>query len=90
VFWASSTGRTDWVIDQHYVENREEGYYLSPTRLSLASLIYASLDGHSAEGIQDCYPLLSLEQIHGALAFYLGHRAEVEADHADKRERYDQ
>lgn len=78
------------VIDKQYVEKREGGYYLSRTRISLASVVYAYLDGHSAEGIQECYPLLTLEQIHGALAFYLGQRAEVEADLADQRERYDQ
>ena len=64
--------------------------YICGTRISLASLVYAYLDGHAAEGIQECYPLLTLEQIHGALAFYLGHRTEVEADLAQKRERYDQ
>ena len=90
MFWASSTGRTDRAIDQHYVEKREGGYYLSSTHIFLASVVYAYLDGHSAEGIQACYPLLMLEQIHGALAFYLGHRTEVEADLADKRERYEQ
>jgi hypothetical protein len=66
------------------------GIILAATRISLASVVYAYLDGHSAEGIQECYPLLTLEQIHDALAFYLGHRAEVDADLADKRERYDQ
>jgi uncharacterized protein (DUF433 family) len=78
------------VIDKQYVEKREGSYYLSQTRISLASVVYAYLDGHSAEGIQDCYPLLMLEQIHGALAFYFGHRSEVDADLAAKRERYDQ
>lgn len=78
------------VTDKHYVEKREGGYYLGITRISLASVVYAYLDGHSAEGIQEGYPLLTLEQIHGALAFYLGHRAEVDADLADKRGRYEQ
>jgi uncharacterized protein (DUF433 family) len=72
------------VIDKQYVEKREGGYYLSQTCISLAWVVYAYLDGHSAEGIQKCYPLLTLERIHGALAFYLGHRAEVDADLAAK------
>ena len=76
-------------LDNPYVEKRTDGYYIGGTRISLASLVYAYLDGHTAEGIQECYPLLTLEQIHGALAFYLGHRPEVEADLAEKRERYD-
>ncbi len=76
-------------LDTPYIEKRAGSYYIGDTRISLASLVYAYLDGHTAEGIQECYPLLTLEQIHGVLAFYLGHRAEVEADLADKRERYD-
>jgi hypothetical protein len=39
------------VIDKQYVEKHEGGYYLSSTRISLASVVYAYLDGHSAEGI---------------------------------------
>jgi uncharacterized protein (DUF433 family) len=80
---------TDMKLDNPYVEKRADSYYIGGTRISLASLVYAYLDGHTAEGIQECYPLLTLEQIHGALAFYLGHRVEVEADLAEKRERYD-
>lgn len=41
------------VTDKHYVDKREGGYYLSNTRISLASVVYAYLDGHSAEGIQE-------------------------------------
>ena len=77
-------------LDNPYIEKRAGSYYIYGTRISLASLVYAYLDGYAAEGIQECYPLLTLEQIHGGLAFYLGHRAEVEADLEEKRERYDQ
>lgn len=75
--------------DTPYIDPRDGSYYLSGTRVSLASVVYAYQDGHSPEGIQDCYPSLTLEQIHGALAFYLGHRAAVEAELAAQRERYE-
>ena len=75
-------------MDNQYVEVRDGGYYIKGTRVSLASVVYAFLDGHSPESIQECYPLLTLEQVYGAIAFYLGHRAEVEAYLADKRRRY--
>jgi hypothetical protein len=33
----------------------------------------------SAEGMVDSYPALTLEQVHGALTFYLGNQKEVDA-----------
>jgi hypothetical protein len=41
-------------------------------------------NGEPAEAIRQHYPTLSLEQVHGALAFYLGHRVEVEAVIAER------
>jgi uncharacterized protein (DUF433 family) len=77
------------VTEKRYVEERDGGYYICGTRISLASVVYAYLDGHPVEGIQDSYPLLTQEQIHGALAFYLGHRAEIEAYLGEQRQRYE-
>jgi uncharacterized protein (DUF433 family) len=62
-----------------YVEQRNGGYYVQDTRVSLDTIVYQYKDGASVETIRDRFPVLSLEQIHGALAFYLGHVAEVEA-----------
>ena len=47
--------------------------------MSLASIIYEYRDGAAAEAIGQNFPTLSLEQIHGAIAFYLGHQEEAEA-----------
>jgi hypothetical protein len=47
--------------------------------VSLDSIVYAFLDGNSAEGIVESYPTLTLEQVHGSLAFYLANRAEIDA-----------
>jgi uncharacterized protein (DUF433 family) len=62
-----------------YIEKRESGYYVIGSRVSLDSIAYAFLDGNSAEGIVESYPTLSLEQVHGSLAFYLANRAEIDA-----------
>jgi uncharacterized protein (DUF433 family) len=62
-----------------YVEQRNGGYYVKDARVSLDTIVYQYKDGASVETIRDRFPVLSLEQIHGALAFYLGHKAEVEA-----------
>jgi len=62
-----------------YIERRDGGFYLTGTRVSLDSLVYAFRAGKSPETIQQEFPLLSLEQVYGAVAFYLGHQAEVDA-----------
>ena len=62
-----------------YIEKRETGYYVIGSRVSLDSVAYAFLDGNSAEGIVESYPTLTLEQVHGSLAFYLANRAEIDA-----------
>jgi len=61
-----------------YVEQREGAYYVSGTRVSLDSIVYAFLEGQTAESISQAFPALSLEQVYGAIAFYLAHREEVD------------
>jgi uncharacterized protein (DUF433 family) len=48
------------------------------TRISLDSVVIAFQDGQSAEEIQRNFPVLTLEQVYGAITYYLGHRSEVE------------
>jgi uncharacterized protein (DUF433 family) len=54
-------------------------YRIGETRVSLDSLVYLYREGMSAEGMADCYPALTLEQVHGALAFYLANQVEIDA-----------
>jgi uncharacterized protein (DUF433 family) len=61
-----------------YIEKRDTGYYVIGSRVSLDSIVYAFLDGNSAEGIVESYPTLTLEQVHGSLAFYLANRAGID------------
>ncbi|MGA2737465.1 MAG: DUF433 domain-containing protein [Bryobacteraceae bacterium] len=62
-----------------YVSIVEDRYLVGGTRVSLDSLVYLFREGMSAESMVDCYPALTLEQVHGALAFYLGNRNEIDA-----------
>src|SRR4051794_16129433 len=48
------------------------------TRVTLDSIIASFEQGHSAESIQQQYPAPSLEEIYGAITYYLAHREEVE------------
>ncbi len=65
-------------MQREYVEMRNSGYYVAGSRVSLASIIYEYRDGAAPETIRQNFPTLSLEQIHGAIAFYLGHQEEAE------------
>jgi uncharacterized protein (DUF433 family) len=49
------------------------------TRVMLDSVVAAFQQGQSAETIQQQFPSLTLEQIYGAIAYYLGHQDEVDA-----------
>ena len=48
------------------------------TRVSLDSVVYAFLRGESPEGVAESFPALSLEQIFGALTFYLANRETID------------
>ncbi len=61
-----------------YVEQRNGGYYVAGTRVSLDSIVYAFKDGESPETIRHNFPSLTLEQVYGAITFYLAHEREVE------------
>ena len=61
-----------------YVEKRNEGYYIAITRVSLGSVVYAFLRGESPEGITESFPALSLEQVYGAITFYLANKPAVD------------
>ena len=64
---------------QQYVEQRDGGYWVAGTRVSLDSVVYAFLDGLSPESIVDSFEILTLEQVYGAIAYYLGHRLDLDA-----------
>jgi uncharacterized protein (DUF433 family) len=61
-----------------YVEQRNGGYYVQGTRVSLDSVVYAFLRGESPDGIVASFPALTLEQVYGAIAFYLAHRGTID------------
>jgi uncharacterized protein (DUF433 family) len=67
-------------MHKEYVEQHDQGYWISGTRISLDSIVAAFLDGLSPETIvKECFPELTLEQVYGAIAFYLGNREQIDA-----------
>jgi uncharacterized protein (DUF433 family) len=62
-----------------YIEQRDGAYVVTGTRVSLDSIVYAFLEGQSAETIAQAFPVLALEQVYGAITYYLAHRDDVDA-----------
>jgi len=66
-------------MNNAYVEKRDNAYWVAQSRVSLDSIIYAFLNGQSAENIAQSFPVLTLEQVYGAITYYLANRAEIDA-----------
>ena len=64
---------------ESYIDQHDDGYWIKGTRVSLDSVVYRWLEGLSPESITECFPALTLEQVYGAIACYLSHRAEIDA-----------
>lgn len=59
-----------------YVEPAAGGYRVAGSRVSLASIVHEFRHGATPEAIAEAFPVLTLEQVYGAIAFYLAHRNE--------------
>lgn len=66
-------------MEKNYVERRDDAYWVTGTRISLDSIVYAFKRGMAPESIQRAFPLLTLEEVYGAITFYLAHRQEIDA-----------
>jgi hypothetical protein len=76
-------------MSREFVERRDESLYLIGSRVPLAHLVREFQRGESPEAIRAHYPALSLEQVYGAITFYLGSQKEVEADIAEREREED-
>ena len=66
-------------MHKEYIEQRNGGYYITGKRISLDSIVYAFRRGAAPESILRSFPLLTLEEIYGAITYYLAHQAEIDA-----------
>jgi len=73
-----------------FVEQRNRGYYVSGTRVSLDSIVYEYRRGESAESIRQNFPSLSLVQVYGAITFYLSNQRTVDAYLAETEKEWDE
>ncbi len=66
-------------MNKQYVENIDSVYRLTGMRVSLDSIVFAFWHGQTAESIAQSFPVLALEQVYGALTFYLANKSAVDA-----------
>src|SRR5436190_2140899 len=71
-------------MSREFVERRDGSFYLIASRVPLAHLVRDFQQAELPEAIRSHYPTLSLEQVYGAITFYLGAKEEVEADIANR------
>lgn len=78
-------------MEKSYVMKLETGgFRLTDSRVSLDSVVYDWNNGLSPESIVQNFQTLTLEQVYGAIAFYLAHREEVDAAIQRNREKFDE
>jgi uncharacterized protein (DUF433 family) len=66
-------------MEKSYIEHREDSYWIANTRISLDSIVEAFKRGAAPESINRSFPQLNLEQIYGAITFYLSHDQEIDS-----------
>jgi len=57
-----------------YVEKVDGAYRVARSRVSLESIVYCFHEGLSPESIAESFPTLTLEEVYGAIAFYLANQ----------------
>jgi uncharacterized protein (DUF433 family) len=65
-------------MDKAYVEQHDGGYWITGTRVSLDSIVHAFKRGAAPETIKRSFPVLTLEQVYGAITYYLAHEQEID------------
>ncbi len=77
-------------MEKSYVTKIDGGYRLTGSRVSLDSIVYDWWNGLAPESIVENFPTLTLEQVYGAIAYYLAHKDEVDVQIRRNREKFDE
>jgi uncharacterized protein (DUF433 family) len=64
---------------KEYIQQADGNYCVAGTRVSLDSIIHAFRRGESAETICQNFEILRLEEVYGAIAYYLANQAAIDA-----------
>lgn len=78
-------------MSKEYIEERSGALYVKGTRVSLASVVLEFRDGAAPETILQDFPALaSLENVYGAITYYLANQAKVEEYLKAQAERWEE
>jgi uncharacterized protein (DUF433 family) len=66
-------------MSKQYIEGTNDVYRIAGTRVSLDSIVYAFWRGQTAESVAQSFPVLTLEQVYGALTFYLANKSHIDS-----------
>lgn len=75
-------------MKKEYVEKRGGGYYVAGTRVSLDSIVYSFRDGASPESIRYNFSVLTLEEVYGAITYYLHNQKKIDKYLADSEKEF--
>jgi uncharacterized protein (DUF433 family) len=64
--------------DRPYVEYHDNVYRVAGTRVALGSIVRRFWEGDAPESIVQSFPVLTLEQVYGAIAYYLRHQEYID------------
>ena len=64
---------------KEYIAETDGNYYVAGTRISLDSIVHAFRRGESPDTICQNFELLGLEEVYGAIAYYLANQTDVDA-----------
>jgi uncharacterized protein (DUF433 family) len=64
--------------DNLYVEYHDDVYRIAGTRVALDSIVRRFWEGDAPESIVQSFPVLTLEQVYGAIAYYLRHQESID------------
>jgi uncharacterized protein (DUF433 family) len=70
-------------MSKDYVEHRDGSIYLIGSRVPLARIVWEFQRGELPEAIRSHYSTLTLEEVYGAITYYLGNKEEAEQDMAE-------
>jgi uncharacterized protein (DUF433 family) len=75
-------------VAKEYIEAREGNYYVAGTRVSLDSIVDAFGRGESAETVCQNFEVLQLEEVYGAIAYYLANQRDIDAYIVGQKEKW--
>src|SRR5260370_20991053 len=75
-------------MPKEYIEQRDGNYYVAGTRISLDSIVQAFRRGESPETICQNFELLRLEEVYGAIAYYLANQADIDSYLSSRNEKW--